>query len=54
VTTGAVGILLKAKQDGHLPMVGPVLETIRRHGYWLPDAVVESAMRLAGESSSAT
>jgi uncharacterized protein len=54
VTTGAVVVLLKAKQDGHLPMVGPVLETIRRHGYWLSDAVVETAMRLAGESSSPT
>ena len=51
-TTGVVGVLLKAKQDGQLPMVGPVLEIIRRHGYWLSDAVVETAMRLAGESSS--
>ena len=50
-TTGAVGVLLKAKQEGHLPMVGPVLEIIRRDGYWLSDAVVEGAMRLAGESS---
>lgn len=51
-TTGAVGVLLKAKQEGHLPMVGPVLEVIRRHGYWLSDAVVETARRLAGETSS--
>jgi uncharacterized protein len=51
-TTGAVGVLLKAKQEGHLSMIGPVLETIRGHGYWLSDAVLEMAMRLAGESSS--
>ncbi len=51
-TTGAVGVLLKAKQDGHLPMVGPILESIRHDGYWLSDAVIEAAMRLAGESSS--
>jgi predicted nucleic acid-binding protein len=50
--TGAVGVLLKAKQEGHLPMIGPVLESIRRYGYWLSDAVVETAIRLAGESSS--
>ena len=52
--TGAVGILLKAKQDGHLPMVRPVLEIIRTQGYWLSDAVVETAMQLAGESPSPT
>ena len=51
-TTGVVGVLLKAKQDGHLPMVGPVLEIIRSQGYWLSDAVVGTAMRLADESSS--
>jgi predicted nucleic acid-binding protein len=51
-TTGVVGVLLKAKQEGHLPMVRPVLEIIRHHGYWLSDALVEAAMRLAGESSS--
>jgi uncharacterized protein len=50
--TGVVGVLLKAKQDGHLPMVRPVLEIIRRHGYWFSDAVVETAMRMAGESTS--
>ncbi len=51
-TTGVVGVLLKAKQDGELPMVGPVIEIIRSQGYWLSDTVVETAMRLAGESSS--
>jgi uncharacterized protein len=50
--TGVVGVLVKAKQDGHLPLVRPVVEAIRRHGYWLSDALVETAARLAGESSS--
>ncbi len=48
--TGVVGVLLKAKQDGHIPLVRPVVETIRAHGYWLSDALVETASRLAGES----
>jgi predicted nucleic acid-binding protein len=51
-TTGVVGVLLKAKQEGQLAMVGPVLEMIRRYGYWLSDAVVKTAMQLAGESTS--
>jgi uncharacterized protein len=50
--SGVVGVLLKAKQEGHLPLVCPVVEIIRQNGYWLSDAPVESAARLAGESSS--
>ncbi len=49
-TTGAIGVLLKARQEGHIPSVGPILELIRRQGYWLSDSVVETAMRLAGET----
>jgi predicted nucleic acid-binding protein len=48
--TGVVGVLLKAKQDGHLSLIRPVVEAIRRQGYWLSDALVETAARLAGES----
>jgi predicted nucleic acid-binding protein len=48
--TGVVGVLIKAKQDGRLHLVRPVVEAIRRHGYWLSDALVETAARLAGES----
>jgi predicted nucleic acid-binding protein len=50
--TAVVGVLLEAKQDGTLPVVGTVPEIIRSQGYWLSDAVVQTAMRLAGESSS--
>jgi hypothetical protein len=31
-------------------MIQPVLETIRNHGYWLSDALVNTAAKLAGES----
>ena len=47
--TGVVGVLLVAKQKSHIPLVRPVVETIRRHGYWLSDTLVETAARLAGE-----
>jgi predicted nucleic acid-binding protein len=47
--TGAGGVLLEAKQDGHIPLVRPIVETIRAHGYWLSDALVDTASRLAGE-----
>ena len=47
--TGAVGVLLEAKRVGHIHMVKPILETIRRHGYWLSDALVETALQIANE-----
>jgi len=47
--TGVVGVLIRAKQDGLIPFVSPLLEEIRRNGYWLSDALVETAGRLAGE-----
>jgi predicted nucleic acid-binding protein len=48
--TGIVGVLIRAKQEGHIPMIRPILEIIRNHGYWLSDAVVETAVKLAGEA----
>ncbi|HEX8200083.1 MAG TPA: DUF3368 domain-containing protein [Isosphaeraceae bacterium] len=47
--TGVAGVLIQAKQTGLIPLVRPVQEAIRRNGYWLSDAVVESATKLAGE-----
>jgi uncharacterized protein len=47
--TGVVGVLIRAKQDGLISLVRPLMEDIRRNGYWLSDAVVASAGRLAGE-----
>jgi len=47
--TGSLGVLLHAKRMGRLDSVGDAVGCIRRHGAWLSDAVVERAMRLAGE-----
>ena len=47
--TGVVGVLIRAKQDGLISFVRPLLEEIRRNGYWLSDALVEIAGRVAGE-----
>ena len=47
--TGVVGVLLEAKRVGHIPMLKPILETIRHHGYWLSDALVETALQIANE-----
>lgn len=49
---GVVGILLQAKEDGHITDVGPLLKLMRTNGYWLSDATVRKALKLAGETSS--
>jgi predicted nucleic acid-binding protein len=49
---GTAGLLLLAKQLGFVEAVGPLLEEMRRHGYWLSDAVVEQVQRQAGEQNT--
>lgn len=47
--TGTLGVLLKAKREGMLSEVGPVLEAIRQGGVRLADSLVEEVLVLAGE-----
>jgi len=47
--TGTAGILVEIKRAGLLPAVRPILEEIRRRGYYLSDALIDTAARLAGE-----
>lgn len=46
---GSVGVLLAAKQRGHIQALRPLLEIIRRSGIHISDALVAEALRLAGE-----
>jgi predicted nucleic acid-binding protein len=48
--TGTVGVLIRAKEVGLVPAVCPLLEEIRQQGYWLSDALLVTAARLAGET----
>lgn len=48
--TGTLGILIKAKQKGLIPQVRPLLEELRQKGIWLDDALLETALREAGEA----
>jgi len=47
--TGTAGCLVEIKLAGMIPAVRPVLEEMRRRGYYLSDALVDAASRLAGE-----
>ena len=48
-TSGLIGILLLAKEEGIIEKIGPLPDEMRNQGYWLSDKVVEAARLLAGE-----
>ncbi len=48
--TGTLGVLLKAKEQGLVPAVGPLIDQLRHGGIRLSEAVVAEALKLAGES----
>lgn len=47
--TGTVGLLLKAKQEGVIPAVRPLLEALEVHHFRIGDSLRAEALRLAGE-----
>lgn len=47
--TGTLGLLLRAKQDGLVRAVRPLVETLQAGGIYLGARLVEEALRLAGE-----
>lgn len=47
--SGTLGVLVKAKQQGYLSSVAPVIAKLRHQGMWLTDKVVNDVLRLAGE-----
>ncbi|WP_062428822.1 DUF3368 domain-containing protein [Treponema endosymbiont of Eucomonympha sp.] len=47
--TGTIGILLKAKQQGFIDAVRPLLNELNRKHSWLSDSLVKKALMLADE-----
>lgn len=47
--TGTLGILLKAKREGYLEKVKPVMENLIQDGLYISDVVKEYALKEAGE-----
>ena len=48
---GILGVLLRAKQSGHLSVIAPELERLKSEaGFWLSAAVQARILELAGES----
>ena len=43
---GVVGVVIRAKEAGLIPLVRPLLEQIRARGYWLADELLDAAAKL--------
>jgi len=46
---GCVGLVLRAKRKGRIPLARPVLDQLRGAGLYLSDSVVDGALSLVGE-----
>ncbi len=46
---GLLGVVLRAKRAGKLPAVRPVLEGLRANNFFISEALISEALRLAGE-----
>ncbi len=47
---GTVGVILLAKQEGLLPSVAPIFDSLRAVGFRLHPSQMAAALRLANES----
>lgn len=47
--TGTLGVLIKAKQVGYVAAIAPIIAQLQSKGMWLTEAVIQSALNLAGE-----
>jgi predicted nucleic acid-binding protein len=47
--TGTLGVLLKAKQLGHVKAVAPLIDRLRKGGIYLSDVVATEVLTLADE-----
>lgn len=46
---GTTGLLLLSKQNGHVSLVKPLLLSLRQHGYFLSQNLIDSALKQADE-----
>lgn len=52
--TGSLGVLLRAKREGHVSALRPAIEAMRARGIWLSPRLVEGVLQMAGEAESPT
>lgn len=47
--TGTIGVLLKAKEKGIILEIAPVLEKMKKNGFYISESLEQMVMRQAGE-----
>ena len=47
--TGSLGIMIRAKREGHQFMLREAVQRMRAHGIWLSERLVAAALQQAGE-----
>jgi predicted nucleic acid-binding protein len=47
---GTLGVLILAKRQGALPLVGPMIERLQASGHYLGEAAISAALQAAGEA----
>ncbi len=47
--TGSLGIMIRAKREGHQLMLREAVKRMQAHGIWLSDRLVATALQQAGE-----
>jgi predicted nucleic acid-binding protein len=47
--TGTIGVLLRAKHDGVIDEIKPILDDLLKFGFYISDCVCRDVLRLAGE-----
>jgi predicted nucleic acid-binding protein len=50
--TGTIGVLIKAKQLGHIINIFSLIQQLQNQGMWLTEALIQDALKLAGELDS--
>lgn len=49
LTTGTLGLLIRAREEGQLEALGPVLDELRRESFWISDRLYRQALEGVGE-----
>jgi predicted nucleic acid-binding protein len=52
VLTGSIGILLRAKKEGHLSSMRQAVQDMENKGIWLSEGVIKFALHYSGEEHS--
>jgi uncharacterized protein len=47
--TGTLGILIKAKQSGHIQELKPLINELRVQGIWISNRLMAEVLEIAGE-----